>query len=95
MSDNRESNGGLLGLLGVGMVVCCGLPLLLGAGIAIGAAGLALGSSLIAAAGITLGVWGWRRRQVAQNCPLPKPGRSAGTVTSTVPVDPRTIKRPE
>ncbi len=63
MSDSRESPGGLLGLLGVGMAVCCGLPLLLGAGVAIGVAGLALGSAAIAAAGILLGVWGWRRRQ--------------------------------
>lgn len=73
MSDSRESNGGLLGLLGVGMVVCCGLPLLLGTGIAIGAAGLALGSGLVVAAGITVGVWGWRRRAAA-NCDLPEPG---------------------
>lgn len=78
MPDSREANGGLLGLLGVGMVVCCGLPLVLGTGIAIGAAGLALGSCLIVAAGITIGVWGGRRHQTAPNCDLPEPGRPAG-----------------
>jgi hypothetical protein len=71
MSDNRESTGGLLGLLGVGMAVCCGLPLLLGAGIAISAAGLALGSGLVAALGVAAAVWGWRRRQSAEHCELP------------------------
>lgn len=63
MWGSRESTGGLLGLLGVGMVVCCGLPLLLGAGVAVGVAGLAVGSAALSAAGILLGVWGWRRRQ--------------------------------
>lgn len=65
MSENRESSGGFLGLLGVGMVVCCGLPVLLGTGIAIGAAGLAVGSGVVVAAGIALAVWGWRRRHDA------------------------------
>jgi len=67
VSDDRESTGGLFGLLGVGMVACCGLPVLLGAGFAIGAAGLALGSGLVVAAGIALVLWGWRRRQTAQH----------------------------
>lgn len=63
MADNRESTGGFFGLLGVGMVVCCGLPVLLGTGIAVGAAGIAAGSGIIIAAGVALAVWGWRRRQ--------------------------------
>ncbi|MGH9137986.1 MAG: hypothetical protein ACRD0G_13225 [Acidimicrobiales bacterium] len=63
MSDEREPGGGLLGLLGVGMAVCCGLPILLGAGIAVGTAGLALGSAAVIAAGVALGVFGWRRRR--------------------------------
>lgn len=95
MSDSRESNGGLLGLLGVGMAVCCGLPVLLGTGIAIGAAGLALGSGLVVAAGITVGVWGWRRRQAAQNRDLTAPGRPGGESTSTMHVEPPAIERPE
>lgn len=78
MADSRESKGGLLGLLGGGMVVCCGLPVLLGTGIAIGAAGLALGSGLVVVASIIVGVWGWRRRQAAQNCDLPEPGCPGG-----------------
>ncbi len=62
MSTNRESRGGLLGLL-LRMVDCCGLPVLLGAGIAIGAAGIAAGSSLLLVAGAALGAWGWRRHR--------------------------------
>ena len=66
MSDVRESFG-LLGVV-VAMAACCGLPLLLAGGIAIGAAGLALGSGLVVAAGITLATWGWRRRQKVDHC---------------------------
>lgn len=95
MSDSRESNGGLLGLLGVGMVVCCGLPVLLGTGIAIGAAGLALGSGLVAGAGITVGVWGWRRRQATKNCDsgAQPPRRRDGR--QTMHVEAPAIERPE
>jgi len=73
MSEKRESTRGLFSLLGVGIAVCCGLPVLLGAGIALGAAGLALGSSLVIAAGIALAIWGWRRHQTAQHCQDPEP----------------------
>ncbi len=52
-----DRSTGLLGLVGVGVVVCCGLPLLLGRGIVIGSAGLALGSSALVAGGVVLGVW--------------------------------------
>ena len=72
MSGNREPGGGLLGLLGVGMAVCCGLPILLGAGVAVGAAGLALGSAAVIAAGVALGFWGWRRRQQHRSCDVPE-----------------------
>lgn len=70
MSNDRKF-GGLVGLLGVSITVCCGLPVLLGAGIAVGAAGLALGSSLVVAAGAALGVWGWRRHRGARDCEVP------------------------
>lgn len=75
MSDNRETPAGFLGLLGVGMAVCCGLPLLLGAGIAIGAAGIALGSGLVIAAGVAAAVWGLRRRAARADdcCDVPEP----------------------
>ena len=66
--------GGPFGLLGVSMAVCCGLPVLLGAGIAVGAAGLALGSGLVVAAGAVLGVWGWRRHRGARDCDVPHSG---------------------
>lgn len=71
MSQNGDRAGGLLGLFGVGMVVCCGLPILLAGGIAIGAAGLALGSGFVVAAGTALAVWGWRRRHHSGRCDLP------------------------
>jgi hypothetical protein len=71
MSNNREPSGGLLGLLGVGMVVCCGLPLLLGAGIAMSAAGLAMGSGLVVALGVVAAAWAWRGRQRTEHCDVP------------------------
>jgi hypothetical protein len=64
MPQKRETSG-LWGLVGVGVVACCGLPVLLAGGIAIGAAGVALGSGLVVAAGAALAVWGWRRRRSA------------------------------
>jgi Flp pilus assembly protein TadB len=75
MSEKRETSS-LLGLVGVGMVVCCGLPVLLAGGIAIGVAGVALGSGFVVAAGVVLAVWGWRRRRSA-HCEVPSadPGR--------------------
>lgn len=79
MPDKARPGRGLLGLLGVGMVVCCGIPVLLGAGIAVGAAGLALGSGLVVAAGIAVGVAGWRRHQPGTpSCDHPAPGGSTG-----------------
>ncbi|MGH2477932.1 MAG: hypothetical protein ACRDIL_22005 [Candidatus Limnocylindrales bacterium] len=78
MSDSQPGRG-LLGLLGVGMVVCCGIPVLLGAGIAFGAAGFALGSGLVVAAGIAVGVAGWRRHQAGTpSCDRTAPGGPSG-----------------
>jgi hypothetical protein len=84
MSQNRESTWGLPGLLGVGVLVCCGLPLLLGAGIAIGAAGIVLGSGVLGAAGIALAAWGWRHRHNAERCDLPA-GDGASTPSDLLP----------
>jgi hypothetical protein len=56
----------MAGLAAVGLGVCCGLPLVLGAGALSAAAGIAVGSSLVAAIGVALGVIGvvrWRRRR--------------------------------
>ncbi len=82
MSGDRRL-GGLLGVLGVSMAVCCGLPVLLGAGIAVGAAGLALGSGVVVAVGALLAVWAWRRPRAARDDELPRPGvdepRPSGT----------------
>lgn len=63
MPANREPTGGLVGVAAVGLAVCCGLPILLGAGIAIGAAGLVAGSAAAIAMGAALAAWGWRRRR--------------------------------
>lgn len=71
MSDNGSRSDGFVGVLALGMIACCGLPLLLGAGIAISAAGLAFGSLAVLAAGIALAVWGWRRRQNSEHCDVP------------------------
>lgn len=76
MSNDRKV-GGLVGLFGVSMAVCCGLPVLLGAGIAVGAAGVALGSGLVVIAGVVLGVWGWRRHRAAGLRNSPPGGRRA------------------
>lgn len=73
MSTERDSTGGLLGLVGVGIFVCCGLPVLLGAGIAIGVAGIVAGSSLLVLAGGALAAWGWRRRQATRCDARPAP----------------------
>ncbi len=62
MPNDSERSGGLVGLA-VGMAVCCGLPILLGAGIAIGTVGLWAGSALLVAAGVGLAGWGLGRRR--------------------------------
>ena len=76
MSNDRKV-GGLVGLFGVSMAVCCGLPVLLGAGIAVGAAGVALGSGLVVIAGVVLGVWGWRRHRAAGTAKFPARGSTS------------------
>jgi hypothetical protein len=50
----------LVGLAAAGVAVCCGLPVLLGAAVVTATAGVAVGSTLIAAAGAIVGVVGWR-----------------------------------
>lgn len=56
----------MAGLAAVGVGVCCGLPVLLGAGALGAAAGMALGSLLVAAVGLAvsgLGLLRWRLRR--------------------------------
>ncbi len=63
---SEESPRGLAGLLAVGLGVCCGFPLLLGAGLGV-AAGLALGSAMVVASGLIAGlIWSYHRRSAAQ-----------------------------
>ncbi|MBW3615036.1 MAG: hypothetical protein KY439_06985 [Actinobacteria bacterium] len=73
-NDQKALAGGLAAIIS-GAVVCCSLPLLLGAGVTLGAAGLALGSGVAVAAGAVLAVWGWRRHRAARSCEV---GSSAG-----------------
>jgi len=59
----RESPVGFAKLLAVGLVFCCGFPLLLGAGALTALAGFGLGSWLTVTAGLsvaTLGYVRWR-----------------------------------
>ncbi len=71
-SEGKAAAGGFAALIS-SMIVCCSLPLLLGAGITLGAAGLALGSGLAAAAAAVLAVWGWRRYRAARSCHVAPP----------------------
>jgi hypothetical protein len=50
------------------MAACCGIPLLLGTGIAVGAIGIVLGSGALVAVGAALAFWSRRRRRVASRC---------------------------
>jgi Flp pilus assembly protein TadB len=70
VGDDQESSAGLLGVAVAAVGVCCGLPLLLGAGVAVGAISAVLGSAVVVAAGSAAAVWGWRRhRRRAAACP--------------------------
>lgn len=63
---SEELPRGLAGLLAVGLGVCCGIPVLFGAGVGV-AAGLALGSGIVVVAGVTVGlIWWYRRRGSTQ-----------------------------
>lgn len=54
------ATGALLGVFGL----CCGLPLLLSAGVAGSIAGISIGSSLLIVLGVAaLALAGWRRRE--------------------------------
>jgi alkylmercury lyase len=87
VAADPDPGRGLLGLLAVSVGLCCGLPILLGAEPAVGAAGLILGSGLLVAAGIALGGWASRRRH-----PLTARRATKGPGMSTPSIaDPRTI----
>jgi hypothetical protein len=72
VSDDDASSG-MIAVLAGGLSLCCGLPLLFGASIAIGTAGVVVGSVLLVAAAAVLGTWGWRRRRRTTNCELDHP----------------------
>lgn len=72
MVDERDSSSGVLGLAAVAIGLCCGLPILLAAGVALGAAGLVIGSSAVIAVAFVLALWGWRR-SLQRSCPQGDP----------------------
>lgn len=66
MNDPRPRE--LAGLAAVGLAMCCGLPVLLGAGALGAAAGIALGSTLVVGVGVVIGVLGWLRWRRKRAC---------------------------
>ena len=58
MADEPPSRAGFLGLLAVGLGVCCGLPLLISIGLLGALAGLSIGAWVLVAAGLALVVVG-------------------------------------
>lgn len=63
MADKNDPSVGMLGGVAVALGLCCGLPLLLASGIAIGVSGFAVGSGVLIAVGIAVAVWALRRRR--------------------------------
>lgn len=87
MSPNEESSGGLWGIVGVAaaMAICCaGFPLVVGAGIAVGALGLAVGSVVVLAAGAGLVLWAWWRHRATNRC-APSAPRSGSSPEARAP----------
>lgn len=68
MASEQDPSGGFLAGAAVLVGLCCGLPLLLGSGIAIGVAGVTLGGGLLVAVGAAVGVWAWHRRRRRAAC---------------------------
>lgn len=69
----RESAGSFAALAAVSVGVCCGVPLLFGAGLGF-VAGVALGSTALTIAALLIGVLWWRRRSL--KAPTPEPSRA-------------------
>jgi len=70
--SESESNRGFIGLLTVGMGICCGIPLLFGVGVFGAFAGFGLGSWPVVALGLVAaaaGLWNWRRK--THSCEVP------------------------
>ena len=76
----RESTGGLIALGVVGMGVCCGLPVLLSAGLLGALAGIGRGSWLVIAAGLlftAVGAARWYQRRDQPACDTPEANRQS------------------
>ena len=72
----------LAGLAAVGVGVCCGLPLLLGVGALSAAAGIVVGSALVAGIGLAVGAVEVIRRRHRQSCPSDQPTNPTATMQS-------------
>jgi hypothetical protein len=67
-----ESNKGFVGMLAVGLGICCGIPLLFGVGVFGALAGFGLDSWTVVAIGsaaAAIGLWRWLRNTRA--CKVP------------------------
>jgi len=69
-SEDDPTAAGVFGLLATSLSLCCGIPILLGTGVLVGAAGLAVGSFIVVTAGIAVALWGLGRRR-NKACEIP------------------------
>lgn len=78
-AEGSPRGGEVAGLAALGLVVCCGLPVLLSIGAGITIAGIGLLSGLLGLAGLIVvvatGVWRHRRRA---RCAIPSGKRRKG-----------------
>ena len=70
-----ERPAGLAALGAVGLGVCCGLPVLLGAGALTAAVAITVGSAALALVGVLLGAVGFRRWR--RRCEASQEGQSS------------------
>lgn len=65
---STEHDGGVLGVVAAALGLCCGLPLLLSAGVGLATVGVVVGSvALVTLAGTVMAVGAWRRRMRRAN----------------------------
>lgn len=82
MAGKNDPSVGVHGGVAVMLGLCCGLPVLLASGIAIGVSGFAVGSGVLIAIGIAVAVWALRRRRRnAAACDTDSPSESTDVET--------------
>jgi len=77
-SENDPTTAGVFGLLATSLSLCCGIPILLGTGVLVGVAGLAVGSLIVVTAGIAIALWALGRRR-NKACAIPQERPTADT----------------